>query len=553
MSFFLKWSWKKVFFFVILISIICLLAVKLTCSSRPMYILATWLFDSGIYALLFFIYIGIDKLSTILSKIVFIFLYLFHTVTAYLTSYFMDDMFGRGLSFLSIDSGNASFSFTFLFPWHYLIFFIICLVLAVVISYLLSNFIKIHLPKKAVLPLLFLALLLLVGTPIIFVSNVDNFYVNTIYALAETKETITLTDFNCDTNLSFLKQNNYPALIQESKYKKIVVFVMESLVYGEFYKDISKVSEDQNFFGITKGNSNYYFNYYTNNQDSVPSMVTILSSQFIPTEAYTYSEEYSLCGHPMMEEYNLVDHFNDENYYTSFYVSNTAAPCELAKYKWSKINDIKENYDSLTKEFMCFNPYPYDIGCEDIVLLDRLLEDLKKEKVFIMQEFIYGHSNLYIKESGLSKTEYYSKYLAEFYKKIKAEGLDKDLLIAIVSDHGLREKVDYSKTAGYNIPLIFVANDLTYREDNNLLSHLDFKTVLFSYLYGLDYYPEEQLFFVGPTASKTFGFKTAFENGIFEEKDVGEYNILSSTTKDNNYLQEQLVCYQTSKTEFNDK
>jgi hypothetical protein len=338
----------------------------------------------------------------------------------------------------------------------------------------------------------------------------------------------------------------------QEKYKKIVVFVMESLIYDEFYKDIPKVKTEKNFFELTKQNSNYYFNYYTPNQDSVPSMITMLSSKFIPNEAYLYTSDYSLCWHKMMDNYNLVDYFNDKNYHTAFYVSNITAPCEMTRYNWDVVVDINGKYDYYKKNYFCFNPYPYETGCEDQVLLDSLIKELNKDKVFIMQEFIFGHSYLYVKESKKSKTEYYNDYFYDFYKIVKEQGLDKDLLIIIVSDHGLRDRIEYSYADRYNIPLIFIANDLHYLENNNFLSHLNFKDILFSYFYGIEYSPDPFTYLVGPTGSNTIGYKDSNTGFILEQDGVGEFDVLSSDLNGQE-IKAKLPCFLKYKGAFNIK
>jgi len=545
-----KTDLKKIFFFLTIVSIIILFIVKMSVSSRLLYVFSTFLFDSCVYVLIFLIYYGLTRLSKKIATPIFIILYLFHTFTAFITSYFMDDLFGKGYSFFSVSLGTAQFSFTYLFPWKYLTYAIISLALLVLISYLLSKFFKKYPSKKFLLSVSIFVLLLLVCTPIVFDPNFENFYVNSILRLATLgHETIIIdNNYSCDLDNSFFEKNNYPGLALQEKYKKIVVFVMESLIFDEYNKDITKVKEN-NFFELTKPNSNYYVNYYTPNQDSIPSIVTMLSSKFIPNEAYIYTQDYSLCWHKMMDAYNLIDYFNDKNYYTAFYVSNIQAPRELTRYKWGAIVDINGLYEYYDKNNYCFDPYPYETGCEDRVLLNQLIDEMKKEKTFIMQEFIFGHSYLYVKNTGLSKTEYYNKYFYEFYKAVKEQGLDKDLLVIIVSDHGLRDRSEYSYAERYNIPLIFIANDINYLENNVFLSHMDFKDILFSYLYGLDYKPNPFIYLVGPTGSSTIGYKDADAGFILEQGGTGEFDILSSNIKTQG-IKEKLPCFLEYKEEF---
>jgi hypothetical protein len=136
---------------------------------------------------------------------VFTALYLFHTFTAFITSYFMDDLFGKGYSFFSVSFGIAKFSFTYLFPWKYITYVIISFVLLFLISYLLSRFFKKYPSKKFLLPISVFVLACLICTPIIFDPYFENFYVNSLAGVAYlTTETIKMdTNYSCNLNNSF--------------------------------------------------------------------------------------------------------------------------------------------------------------------------------------------------------------------------------------------------------------------------------------------------------------------------------------------------------------
>lgn len=545
----------RVFFFLTLISAILLLVMKLFVTSNIFYIIFTFLFETCVYFLIFIIFLGLQKVSIKLASPIFVILYLVHTFVAFLTTYFMNDIFGRRFSIFSISLGGLRFAVVNMFPWQYLIYIIISLVLLFVVSYFLSKLVTKYPARKYAIYVLVFVLICLFCIPLAFNKEFDNVYVNSIVGLFPlTQEIVEIDDSNliCNLDNSFFENYKYPDLNLTERYKKIVVFVMESVIYDDYKKDIAKVKPEENFFELTKNNSHYYFNYFTNNQDSISAIITMLSSKVVPNEAYIYTDTYTLWGHSMMRKYNLIDYFNDKNYITSFVMSETKPTWELTRYKWKKIHDINGKYDYYDQNYFCYNPYPYEIGCEDIVVLDDVINDLNAgEKVFILQELIFGHCYLYVKNSGLSKTEYYNKYFFDFYKKIKEKGLDKDLLIVIVSDHGLRDKIEYSYADRYNVPLIFIANDLEYSENNTLLSHIDFKDILFSYLYGLDYTPAPFFYLVGPTGSHAIGYKGVDGGFVLEGKGGGKYEVLSSDF-DVPEIKEKISCFLKYKIKFNE-
>jgi membrane-anchored protein YejM (alkaline phosphatase superfamily) len=99
----------------------------------------------------------------------------------------------------------------------------------------------------------------------------------------------------------------------------------------------------------------------------------------------------------------------------------------------------------------------------------------------LYQELIYGHTLKYIALKGLSRTEYYNYYFDDFYGYLDEIGKLDESLIVIVSDHGEKGYFNEKNHKSYNIPLVFVANDLDSGENNDLLSHLNFKDLLLSY------------------------------------------------------------------------
>jgi hypothetical protein len=535
-----------------------MLLEKIIFNSRFDLIITTFIFEFVIFLGIYLIYLNISKHNEVCAKIVFFILYGWHTLSTIATSYYLDDAFGRGYSYFGLSFGNAEFILKNLIPWVYLILVILGILTTVFVAYIITKYIKFYfdynaLSKKSKYILISILMLIVLILPL-FGNHFDHIYVNTLndaYQKTFVYKAI-YPDFNCDFNNNLVDKTNYLLKYEIPKYNKIVVFVMEELSYFELEKDLSKLSVS-NFWVDTKKNSEYYYNYYTSNQDSVPAITSMLSSKFTPNEAYIYdSVNFSPCAYSLYKEYNLVDYFNDLDFKTYFVVSHVGPSCELTKYNWSKIIDLNGSTSEYKDKYLCLNPYPYDNGCEDLALLDNVIDLLKKDKVFIMQEFIFGHNPGYVIESKMSKTEYYNKFFTEYYKEVKELNLDSNLLTIIVSDHGNKWSRIYNQKYGYNVPLIVLANDLNYAKNNDFYSHLDFKNILFSYLYDTPIKESNGLYLVGPTGSNTIGYMN--EDSFFTIKTVSkEYKLVTNKIKsiNNQDVSKLLGCYLNYKKSFN--
>ncbi len=550
--------WKKYLFWLIILTSILTLLEKAIFNSRIDLIITTFLFEFSIFILIYLAYWGLSKHNEIIAKIVFFVLFIWHTLSTIVSSYFLDDAFGRNYSYFGLNLNNVEFAMEFIVPWSYLFLILAVFAGLCFVAYWITKktnwffYLEEFFKKTKFILLCVLILLLLIIVLPFFSNNFDHIYSNTIKGLyIQTKNVPVIPDFNCSLNDAIVDKANYNVNSQNLKYNKIAIFVMEELSYKELNEDVQKLPEN-NFWQKTKANSNYYYNHYTNNQDSVPAMISMLSSKFIPYEAYIYTADFSPCAYNLFKEYNLVDFFNDLNFKTYFLASQTNAACELTKYHWSQVIDFGGSSEKYKDRFLCLSPYPYDDGCEDLALLDKVIDLLKEDKVFLMQEFIFGHNPDYMSKSKMSKTEYYNKFFEEYLKKVKEAGLDQNLLTVIVTDHGNKWINIYKEKQGYNVPLIFLANDLSFAEDNNFHTHLDFKDLLFGYLYNTEIPETKSTYFVGPTGSNTFGYME--DDSFFTiNKNLDNYKIINKKLgqiKEED-VPKKLGCYLQYKQGFN--
>ncbi|PIU22160.1 MAG: hypothetical protein COT14_02540 [Candidatus Diapherotrites archaeon CG08_land_8_20_14_0_20_30_16] len=492
----------------VLITLCCLLIFKFLITLNLALIFSTFFFESAIYVLILLLYLVLAKKLNVTAKIIFYVLFAFHTFATLLSTYFMPDFLYRKYSILSINAGTASFVIKDLFPIKYMIIIVGVLAGIFLIAYFLPN-LKLNINAKAKWIAFAVCVILLVLIPNLFSGKFESVYTNTINDLfIFGKQDIPIRDVNYDPNVVNLEKTIQNYNLGELKYKRIFFFVMEEISSGMFEKDLQNISKEKNFFEKVKQQSNYYENYYTNHQDSRGALLVLLSSIFVSYESYSYSDWYDLYARQIIESKNLVEFFNQNNFSTVFLSSIVDAPFEMQKYPWKKFDTLSENdYDSASNDYLCMHVLQYEKACEDRVLLKNLEKLAHSENIFVLDEFIYGHTHKYIEEKKQTRLEYYNDFFYDFYTYLEENNLLDDTLIVITSDHGLKDPSSSLTIEGYKIPLIFIANDLNYFLNNNLLSHMEFKDILFSYiLKNHKFENPDCVYITGTTQSNLFAY-----------------------------------------------
>jgi hypothetical protein len=207
-------------------------------------------------------------------------------------------------------------------------------------------------------------------------------------------------------------------------------------------------------------------------------MLSMLGSRFIPYEAYTEEgrDHYMFLG----QKSTLVDRFRAHGYATAFAASQQELELVVSDLPWDdKLHFAEGEPERLSAQHLCFSPYEFEHSCEDRALLPRVLSYIDAhERVFLYQEFIWGHAAAYNEASGRTNTEYYSSYLDAVVAHLKQTGAIDRTLIVLTSDHGFRDKGLQSERSVYQIPLLFFSPRLSGSTDDRLFSHLDFKDLL---------------------------------------------------------------------------
>lgn len=489
------------------------------------YILITSLYDLCIFGLLFFIFFNFKNLF---FKITYYFLFYLNFFILSLYYIYFYDVYQRG-SIVNVSLETTIFLFKNIISFKFILIIVIAILISLVFSKYLFKEEKLFITKNKIFILILLLLLVFLFLSIVL--NVRyNPYADLIYEIENNFNVISLSspellidDINNDktiTNYSF----------ENIKYKKILIFIGEEWMFSDFLYE--KESLSNNFYLNTKNNSFYYNNYFTTNQDSRTAIFSLLTSTFIPFEAYSSEKEYFSYLSKINTKNNLVDFFNYNDYNTYFLVSSIESPDIATPFNWTEILTLEKSvYDS--KKYYCTNIFTYETSCEDFAVIDILKQKiLEDENIFLVQEFIYGHSYKHIVDKKLSRTEYYNNYFLEVYSFLEHENLLDETLIIIVSDHGSRSINNLLDYEGYKIPLIFISSNITFYENFSLLSHLDFKDILFKHILNKDNIQEnDSIMFVGGTGSNIIGFLTS--NNTYGIINVSSNKLLRYSNIDN--------------------
>jgi ABC-type multidrug transport system fused ATPase/permease subunit len=291
-------------------------------------------------------------------------------------------------------------------------------------------------------------------------------------------------------------------LLPAPRFNRVVVLVMETMTSQLLERDHAALPTTS-FFRGGGAHAHQYARYFPNNQDSRTGMLDMLSSRLIPYEAY--GEEDIAAYEQIAGRESLVDRMRLLGYRTAFAVSQVELEEVVRDLKWDELLHLTpDELPALSKQHLCFQPDVWENSCEDLALLPRLVDFLaKSERAFVYQEFIWGHAYEYNAASGKTNAAYYSGYVDALIKQLAARGMLQDTLIAITSDHGFRDKSRQNDLGVYRIPLWFYAERFKYRKDARLLSHVDFKDLLFDELSESQTFttPNERVLIVGPTGT----------------------------------------------------
>ncbi len=501
--------------------------------------------------ILVFIYILFNFSRNTFTKVFFNLFSIINYVVLSLYYFYFFDVSQRVLNFSNFNKDLILFVINNLISIKLVIIILIGLVLFWSVSFIIFKR-NIFLIKREYLVYSFILCIIIFIILIFLFKYTANPYVDTFLKINE-KPLINLDESS--PYLSNLFVNDKSFLNYDSnkfKYKKIIVFLGEEWSIDSFVVEKENLLKN-NFFSEVMPHSNIYLNYHTTNQDSRTAIYSMLSSYFIPFEAYTDADVYIKYLNLIKTKNNLISYLNYNDYSTQFLVSSLEVPDTSYGFNWSQVNTLnKEVYDS--KEYYCPDLFTYETACEDLSVIDDFKKIvLNNDNLFLYQELIFGHSYKNIVDTKKSRTQYYNDYFTQAYDFLKDENLLDETLIIITSDHGSRAQKNMLLPEGYNIPMMFIANDLNYTENNDLLSHLDFKDLLLNYLLDSNnIINNNSIMFIGGTNTNLIGFITkSSDYGIINvsSKQLFNYNLNNDSIK--NISNDYYSIYKYLQNEYN--
>ncbi|MFT3923703.1 MAG: sulfatase-like hydrolase/transferase [Myxococcales bacterium] len=301
----------------------------------------------------------------------------------------------------------------------------------------------------------------------------------------------------------------------ELGFARVLVFVMETMTAENFERE-RKALPSASFVNAMRSHSRRYTRYFPSNQDSRTGMLGMLSSRLIPYEAYTeVGRDHYLY---LAKRPSLVDAMRARGYQTAFAVSQDEIELVVGDMPWQRVLHLDQAALERARKAgqLCFVPYEFEHSCEDLALLPQVLELIDQHpRLFLYQEFVWGHASEYNEASGKTNTAYYSQYLDAVVAHLSAKGLLEDTLIVLTSDHGFRDTSLQGDPEVVRIPLLFHAPRFAEHEDERLFAHMDFAQLLFHALAAQQPEPRERPFtlVVGPTGS-------SFVLGLTREREL---------------------------------
>ncbi|MBL8950745.1 MAG: sulfatase-like hydrolase/transferase [Myxococcaceae bacterium] len=296
----------------------------------------------------------------------------------------------------------------------------------------------------------------------------------------------------------------------ESHFKRVVVLVMEEVTLQHFVAARARVPDD-NFFARIRPHEHVYSNVFATNMDSHTGVLALLGSRFVPYEAYKERdiERYKL----LQQKRTLIDLMRENGYHSVFASAQVLGEGIVDKMPWDEhiLLTEPETKQLAAAGSVCVNPYRFEDGCEDGVMLPRLFERLERhEKLFWFQPTIWGHSNEYSLKTHKSDVQYYGEVLGRLVAFLEQKGLAEETLIVVVADHGRRTRGTEHLAQSYQIPLVLYAPGFERVENDALHSQLDLQDIIRAAMTGTEaeLKPADVVLFIGQSYLSIVGAAT---------------------------------------------
>lgn len=303
----------------------------------------------------------------------------------------------------------------------------------------------------------------------------------------------------------------------EPAFERVLVFVMESVPARILAQDAAALPAGH-FFNRHRDRAHRYSAYFTTNQDSRTGLLAMLFGRLIPFEAYSERDARRYLF--LKQRPSLVDRMARAGFHTAVAASQTDVELVVFELPWNQRLILSQPEFEKHGDFLCFNPYQFEHDCEDRILLPRIFGLLdERQRLFLVQEAVFGHIGDYERSTGKTPVEYYGDYLQQLWDGLERRGMLDSTLLVVTSDHGIRDWDYRTRRFALRIPLWFISPRFQGRETDGLYNQSDFPALLWAELAGQSPpAPRQVSAYVGCTNSSLLGAVSA-EGDLLVVKD----------------------------------
>lgn len=359
------------------------------------------------------------------------------------------------------------------------------------------------------------------------------------------------------------KQKPYIMPFKSSK-KHIIIIGLETA--PQKYYPIATSTKLKNFYKMSKSSivSDMHF---TSSPYTFYAYYSVLTGTYVPTEGtsiiYGKMSFNGLAN--ILPEYGYIPTYID-SYYTDWHEGDTLERV-INRFGFEKIFD-RDDYEYETETAAFSNVFDKDLHAET-TSFDKIVQSLddsimNKKKALVFYSTGLGHfkwktkngdENLSNKEKVFELANTMDKLFGKLLVAIKERGLEDDVIIVVIGDHGLRYHEEYTSlnekdndiAIAFNVPLmIYLPGQLDKQiKLEHVTSHVDLAPTLLD-IVGID---TSKYFFHGENIlNPRLKYRSIFqmnqklkpENSFINKGIFYTYNDLSAESHGSIYIQNKL-------------
>ncbi|MGE0552156.1 MAG: sulfatase-like hydrolase/transferase [Gemmatimonadales bacterium] len=289
-----------------------------------------------------------------------------------------------------------------------------------------------------------------------------------------------------------------------SRFDRVLLFVMEGVTREEL-DSLRPLLPEHGFFRRAEREAVQYRGYYTVDQESRTARMAMIHSLMVPYEAYLAGWEERFA--PVFAPGGLVRLLGGNGWRTAVAIPLREMPWDLRALPFD--TTLRATAEDFARSGVtCLAPTPFDEGCEDAVLLDRVGGLLAAPgRLFLFQPFLFGHTSRWEEVLRTHRVRYYDRYLARVLDALERDSLGQSTLVVATSDHGPRTARSLRRPASYELPLWLVHPSFAAETRTGFFGSPDLRDLLLATMATGEAAPAPRrayLMAMGPTARGSF-------------------------------------------------